>query len=329
VLVAGAGGLVGRATIDHFQSEGGWDVVALSRRPPDPPTGVAHLSVDLTDAAACRAALGQLGGVTHIVYAALFEKPDLTDGWLEADQIAVNLAMLTNLLDALDPNNPGLRHIALLQGAKAYGVHLGQIPVPAHESWTVFRPQVVFGFGYPSMMNMVAAIGAYAAISRELGLPLIYPGSGTRVTEATDARLLARAIAWSGRNTAAANQIFNVTNGDVFTWENLWPTIARAFSMPLGLPHPMPLHRIMPGRAATWDKIVERYGLEPVTLERLVSGSWQFADFAFTRTHSTSSLLSTIKIRQAGFGDCIDTEESLAYWLAHWQARKLLPPAAG
>ena len=73
---------------------------------------------------------------------------------------------------------------------------------------------------YQSAMNMIAAIGAYAAISRQLGLPLVYPGSGTRVTEATDARLLARAIAWSGRTPAAANQIFNVANGDVFIWEN-------------------------------------------------------------------------------------------------------------
>jgi nucleoside-diphosphate-sugar epimerase len=235
-------------------------------------------------------------------------------------------------------------------------VHLGQIPVPAREdgprhihpnfyweqqdflaarqagkdwSWTVLRPQVVFGFARSSAMNMIAAVGAYAAISRELGLPLVYPGVGTRVTEATDARLLARAIAWSARTPAAANQIFNVTNGDVFTWENVWPVIARAFSMPVGLPHPMPLHRIMPGRGPTWRAIVERYGLETLTLEQLVGGSWQFADFAFSRAHSSSSLLSTIKIRQAGFDACIDTEDSLARWLAHLQDRKILPPAAG
>ena len=139
--------------------------------------------------------------------------------------------------------------------------------------------------------------------------------------------LLARAIAWGGRTPAAANQIFNVANGDVFIWENLWPVIARAFSMPVGLPHPMPLHRIMPGHEGTWRKIVERYDLEPVKLDTLISGSWQFADFAFGRTHSTSSLLSTIKIRQAGFDACIDTEESLAWWLAHLQQRKILPPA--
>jgi nucleoside-diphosphate-sugar epimerase len=354
VLVAGAGGLVGRAVIDHYLGEGGWDVIALSRRPPEPPTGARHLAVDLADAEACRARLGGISGLTHVVYAALFEKPDLTDGWLEADQIAVNLAMLRNLLDAIEPA-PSLRHVTLLQGAKAYGVHLGQIPVPARENaprhihpnfywaqedllrarqdgrdwtWTVLRPQVVLGFAYPSMMNMVAALGAYAAISRELGLALVYPGTGTRVTEATDARLLARAIAWAGRTQAASNQIFNVTNGDVFTWENVWPVIARAFSMPVGLPHPMPLARVMPGHAATWQAVVERHGLAPVTLDRLVSGSWQFADFALSRTHSTSSLLSTIKIRQAGFGDCIDTEQSLAWWLAHLQERRILPAPA-
>ena len=49
VLVAGAGGLVGRATIDQYRAEGGWDVVALSRRAPEPPTGAAHLAVDLAN----------------------------------------------------------------------------------------------------------------------------------------------------------------------------------------------------------------------------------------------------------------------------------------
>src|ERR1700712_4175821 len=91
VLVAGAGGLVGRATIDQYRAEGGWEILALSRTAPEPPTGAAHLAVDLTDRAACTAHLGEIRGVTHIVFAALFEKPDLTDGWLETDQIAVNL----------------------------------------------------------------------------------------------------------------------------------------------------------------------------------------------------------------------------------------------
>jgi len=81
VLVAGAGGLVGRATTDQYLSESGWDVIGLSRRPPQPQTGAAHVAVDLTDAAACGARLGEIRGVTHIVYGALFEKRDF-DGRL-------------------------------------------------------------------------------------------------------------------------------------------------------------------------------------------------------------------------------------------------------
>ncbi len=82
VLVAGAGGLVGRATIDQYRAEGGWEVLALSRKPPEPPTGAAHLAVDLTDREACSAQLDEIRGVTHIVYAALFEKPGLTEDLL-------------------------------------------------------------------------------------------------------------------------------------------------------------------------------------------------------------------------------------------------------
>ena len=349
VVVAGVSGIVGGAVARHEVARGR-DIIGLSRRiPSGGPTG-RHISVDLTNAADCREKLGGLRGVTHLVYAALFEKADLGAGWLEADQIATNLLMLRNLLDALE--SAGLQHITLLQGAKAYGVHLGQIPVPAREDaprhlhpnfyweqedllrarqgaggwrWTVLRPQVVLGFAEGSAMNMVAAIGAYAAISRARGLPLVYPGQGHRVTEATDVRLLARAIAWAGESPAAADQIFNVTNGDVLVWQNVWPVVARQFGMEVGLPHPMPLATIMPGHEATWAGLVRDHGLVATSLAGLVGSSWQFADFAFSRTHSVASLLSTIKIRHAGFADCIDTNESIAYELQDLQSRKILP----
>lgn len=351
VLIAGVSGIVGGAVARHEMARGR-EVIGLSRRVPGEPAG-RHISVDLTDAADCRNKLSALRGVRHLVYAALFEKPDLGAGWLEADQIATNLLMLHNLLNALD--DAGLQHVTLLQGAKAYGVHLGQIPVPAREDaprhlhpnfywaqedllrarqsvggwrWTVLRPQVVLGFAEGSAMNMVAAIGAYAAISRARCLPLVYPGQGQRVTEATDVRLLARAIAWAGESPAAADQIFNITNGDVLVWQNLWPVVARQFGMEVGLPHPMPLATIMPGHEATWAALVQQHDLVPTTLANLVGSSWQFADFAFSRTHSTASLLSTIKIRQAGFSDCIDTEVSLAWELQQLQDRRVLPPSA-
>jgi len=352
VLVAGALGLVGRAALEHFEAQGR-DVVALARRAPDFPTRARFLSVDLTDGADCREKLSPLRGVSRIVYAALFEKPDLGKGWLEADQIATNLAMLTNLIDAVEPGNPELQHVALLQGTKAYGVHLGQMPIPGKESaprhihpnfywaqedflrarqasaawsFTIFRPQAIVGFALGSAMNMLSAIGAYAAISRELGLPLIYPGSGQRYTEATDARLLARAIAWAGGTAAAANETFNVTNGDVFLWQDLFPEVARRFGMETGPAHPMPLAVVMADKEPAWRRLVERHALRPYTLHQLIGSSWQFADFAFSRSGHNASLLSTIKIRQAGFHDCIDTAEMLDWWLGELQRRHVLPP---
>ncbi len=289
VLVAGALGIVGRATMAHAITAGK-DVIGLSRRAPPAGTPGRFVSVDLTNPAECAAKLGSLAGISHIVYAALFEKPDLGAGWLEADQIATNLAMLRNLLDAVEPANPSLKHVTVLQGAKAYGVHLGQIPIPARESaprhihpnfywaqedlirerqaragwaWTIFRPQVVLGFAPGSAMNMLAAIGAYAAISRALGLPLVYPGVGHRITEATDVRLLARAIAWAGESAGCTEtRSFNVTNGDVLVWQNVWPVVARQFGMAVGLPHPMPLATVMPGHEAqVWAALVRQHGL--------------------------------------------------------------------
>ena len=133
VLVAGATGLVGEAAMAAFAAAG-WQVIATSRRTPDPmPAGVRHIPVDLTDAAACRAAFGGLPDVTHIVYAALFEKPGLIAGWREADQMETNLSMLRNLMEPLASAAKGLRHVTLLQGTKAYGAHLKQPPIPARE----------------------------------------------------------------------------------------------------------------------------------------------------------------------------------------------------
>jgi nucleoside-diphosphate-sugar epimerase len=354
VLIAGALGLVGRAVLEEYEAQGA-EIIALARRAPDFPTRARFLSVDLANREQTLAALGALRGVTRVIYAALFEKPELGKGWLEADQIAVNEAMLRNTLDALEPANPALRHIAVLQGTKAYGVHLGQMPIPGKEraprhihpnfywaqedllrarraagaSWrfTILRPQAVIGFALGSAMNMLSALGCYAAICRELGFPLTYPGSGKRVTEVTDARLLARAIAWAGDHAAgaAADETFNVTNGDVMLWQDLFPQVAERFGMRMGPDHPMSLAVLMADKGPVWDRIVQRHQLRPLALETLIGSSWQFADFAFARPGQTASLLSTIKLRQAGFADCIDSADMLDQWLERLQRERVLP----
>src|SRR3954453_2942964 len=124
VIVAGATGLVGSAALRHFGTVGCWEVVALSRRRPRDLHGARHLQVDLTDSAQCAGLAAELQGATHLVYAALYETSNLVDGWRDQRQIRINDAMLRNLMAVLEPAAPELSHVALLQGTKAYGVHV-------------------------------------------------------------------------------------------------------------------------------------------------------------------------------------------------------------
>src|ERR1700738_1033020 len=74
VLVTGASGLLGVAAIEKFLSAG-WDVVGVSRRKPELPSGrdVEFLSVDLRDEEKARAAFEPLTDITHVAYTAARE----------------------------------------------------------------------------------------------------------------------------------------------------------------------------------------------------------------------------------------------------------------
>jgi nucleoside-diphosphate-sugar epimerase len=249
VLIAGASGLVGYAAIRHFGADPDCDVIALSRRAPDNTHGARFLTLDLTDAAACEQLAADFSDVTHLVYAALHEQPGLVAGWREREQIETNDRMLRHLLDPLQRHAKNLRHVTLLQGTKAYGVHVRPLKVPARENrsemheqpnfywnqeshlralqkgkdwnWSILRPVLIVGFSTGSAMNVIPALGVYAALRREAGLDLPFPGGAPRVAQAIDADLLARVIGWAGEAASARNEIFNVANGDVFVWENI------------------------------------------------------------------------------------------------------------
>ena len=136
VLVAGASGLVGVAAIESFLAAG-WDVVGISRRKPELPSGrdLRFISVDLRDDKAARRALSPLADVTHVAYAAIYENAnDLVGGWSNSAQIEVNAAMLRNVIEPLLSGKAALKHVSILQGTKAYGVHLHPIAIPAREN---------------------------------------------------------------------------------------------------------------------------------------------------------------------------------------------------
>jgi nucleoside-diphosphate-sugar epimerase len=356
VVVAGATGLVGSAALRHFSSVGGCEVVALSRRKPRDLHGARFVAVDLTDPAQCTRAAPELSGATHLVYAALYEKPDLVGGWRDDSQIRINDSMLRNLMAALEPAAPRLRHVALLQGTKAYGVHVRPLVVPAREGrsemyeqpnfywaqenflrelqtakswhWSILRPVLIIGEAMGGAMDLIPPLGVYAAMLREQGSRLDYPGGAARVAQAVDVDLLARAIAWSGEAQPAQNEAFNVTNGDVFTWENVWPAIADALGMKPGKAVPLSLAEQSADWIEPWDDLRRRHNLAAPALQEFVGLSFQYADYSmrFGQTEpGPPSIVSTVKINRAGFTEMMDTEDMFRKWFCHARDSRLLP----
>jgi nucleoside-diphosphate-sugar epimerase len=358
ILIVGASGVIGEAALEHFAAAPDWSAIALSRRTPEPVANgnFRHMPVDLTDSRVCREACKQLQQVTHVVYAAVAEKPGLAPGWTDTRQMQINLSMLENLLEPLCDVAAGLRHVTLLQGTKAYGVHVGHhMPLPAREraprvthenfywlqedylrakaqargfAWTIFRPQVLIGAAWGAAMNPLLALGAYAALRREEGQPFSYPGGALQLSELVDAALLAEAFQWAAESAKAANETFNITNGDVFAWREGWPVLAGAFGGELGPDEPMRLADYLVSRAHLWDRIVERDGLRPIGLLRFLGESHHYADILLRMDANSMSrpiLLSTIKLRQAGFPGCRDSEEAIVRWIREMQHRRLIP----
>lgn len=360
VLVAGASGLVGTAAMLAFAAMPDCRVTAVSRRAPLETGRARFVSLDLADARATQELMQSLGDVTHLVYAALHEEPGLIAGWREKKQIETNDRMLRHLFEPLEGSARGLKHVTLLQGTKAYGAHIAPIEIPAREdrselkghenfywqqegylrekqhrkawSWTIMRPQIVFGGAIGSAMNLIASLGAWAALLKAQGqTALPYPAGPATILEAVDADLLARAIVWASDAPAARNQIFNVTNGDVFVWRNVWPAIADALGMKTGPDAPQSIAASLgtSDAAAAWDRLRKTHDLSAPSLPEFIGQSHHYADFCLGYGRDGgpgAAIVSTVKLRQAGFHDMVDTEQMFRRWFRDFQQRKLLPP---
>lgn len=357
VLILGGSGVVGFSALEEFLADQQWDVISVSRRRPQPRSKrpFRHFSVDLRNADHCKEVFGQLREVTHVVYAALYEKPGLVAGWSDRDQMETNLQMLRNTLEPLRDLAKGLKHISLLQGTKAYGIHLHPMPIPAREraprdshanfywlqedyvreksaasgfDFTILRPQLIIGAPYGVAMNLAPVIGAYAAICSELGEPFGFPGGPSYVWEAVDARLLAKVLSWAANAKQAKGQHFNVTNGDVFEWRNLWPSLAEVLGVRLGPDVPRSMGLYLPAKADVWDRIVSKHTLRTTSISELVGESHHYADFCFAHGADrppSPAFVSAVKLRQAGFCEFVDTEDMFRYWLRYLVDERVIP----
>jgi hypothetical protein len=116
-----------------------------------------------------------------------------------------------------------------------------------------------------------------------------------------------------------------VTNGDVMSWRHVWPAIAAALGMQPGEDRPLSLARDLP--AGEWDAIVRKYALAAPDMAAFAGKSLDYADMLMAGDRvRLPALVSTVKLRQAGFGEMLDSEVMLRNAFAAMQARRLLPP---
>ncbi len=344
-IVAGALGVTGRALINHLVALGDWEVIGLSRRRPEFKTPAHYVAIDLLSRADVEACIAEIGEVTHVFFAAL----QMRDSFFE--EIAPNLGMLQNTVEAVERSSGRLRKVVLIEGAKYYGAHFGQYKTPAKEndprqmppnfyydqedyliersagrawSWTALRPSCISGFAAGNPMNMATVIAVYASICKEMGLPLRYPGSDKSygaLMEMTDADLLAKAMVWAGESERCDGQAFNITNGDLNRWRHVWPKLAEFFGMRYAPPQRFPLTQFMSDKAPIWDAMVKKYGLLDYSFRD--AASWPFGEAVFNIDYDVIS--DTTKSRRFGFHEAVDTEEMLLRLFAQFQSMRFIP----
>ncbi|WP_298686357.1 SDR family oxidoreductase [uncultured Sphingomonas sp.] len=348
-LVVGASGIVGSATA-ALLVEQGWTVHGLARRPAAQ-AGVQPVAADLQDAASTAAALSSLN--PDAVFITTWLRQDS-----EAENIRVNAMMVRNLLDAL-PKAAAPRHVALVTGLKHYlgpfeaygkGV-LPQTPFREEQgrldvenfyyaqedevfaasardgfSWSVHRPHTVIGKAVGNAMNMGTTLAVYATLCRETGRPFQFPGSAAQwngLTDMTDARQLARHLLWAATTPAAANEDFNIVNGDIFRWSWMWGRIADWFGI-AAAPFDgvvRPLEEQMAGDADLWRRIAVRDGLAEPDLARLTSPWHTDADLG----RPIEVVTDMSKSRRLGFTAYQPTDDAFFELFADLRADRLIP----
>lgn len=229
-LVIGITGIVGNSLAEILplsDTPGGpWKVYGVARRPrpswnADHP--VEYIQCDISNTEETLTKLSPLTDVTHIFW------NTWANGGAEAVCCEINGTMLKNVLAAVIPNAPNLRHICLQTGHKHYiGPFESFGKITPHDTpfiedvprlnvtnfyytleditaeaaaakngaltWSVHRAAVIFGFSPYSMMNLVGTICVYAAICKHENAPFKFPGTKAAwdcYSVASDADLIA------------------------------------------------------------------------------------------------------------------------------------------
>ena len=348
-LVVGASGIAGRAAAAELTAAG-WNVLGLARRPVEQP-GVTPIAADLQDPEATRIALAKVR--PDAVFITTWARQAT-----EVENIRVNAAMVRHLLEAVGPAQ-SVRHVALVTGLKHYlgpfeSYGKGALPqTPFREeqarldldnfyyaqedevfaaaardgfAWSVHRPHTIIGKAVGNAMNMGSTLAAYASLCRETGRPFRFPGSAAQwegLTDMTSASQLASHLLWAATTPAAADQAFNVVNGDVFRWSWMWGRIADWFGLsPAEFDGSIqPLELQMKDDAPIWRDLAHRHNLVEPDLDRLASPWHTDADLG----RPIEVVTDMGKSRRLGFTDYVQTDAAFFDLFEQMRRERLIP----
>ncbi|GKV10315.1 hypothetical protein SLEP1_g21701 [Rubroshorea leprosula] len=360
-LVVGVTGIVGNSLAEILplsDTPGGpWKVYGVARRPRpnwNADHQIEYIQCDVSDLAETEEKLSQLTDVTHIFYVAW------TNRSTEAENCEANGAMLRNVLRSVVPNAPNLRHVCLQTGAKHYRgpfelfgkiqshdppftEDLPRLNVPNFYytqedilfeeverkeglTWSVHRPSMIWGFSPYSLMNIIGTLCVYAAICKHEGIPLLFPGSKAAwecYSISSDADLIAEHQIWAAVDPYARNEAFNVNNGDVYRWKQLWKVLAEQFGIErYGFEEGknLGLTEMMKGKESVWEEIVRENQLQESRLEEV--GGWWFVDLVLG---VEGPLASMNKSKEHGFLGFRNSKNSFITWIDKMKAYKFVP----
>jgi nucleoside-diphosphate-sugar epimerase len=189
-------------------------------------------------------------------------------------------------------------------------------------------------------MNSALTYALYFLVCKYLGTEAKMPTNqayweGT--DDLSDSRLIADITIWASTTAKAANQAFNVTNGDYLCWRYMWPRLARYFgaqassNQKFTKPRPaegelqldLSLAEWAADKREVWDRICDDSGC-PEAKATWDSGTWAFQDWVFQRTWSAT--LSVNKARALGWNGHIDSYKSLTDAFEKFVELKQIPP---
>jgi nucleoside-diphosphate-sugar epimerase len=266
--------------------------------------------------------------------------------------------MVRNVLNAVSPAG-SVQHVALVTGLKHYlgpfeSYGKGVLPATPfredqprlevenfyyaqedevfaaaardHYTWSVHRPHTIIGYAVGNAMNMGVTLAVYASICKHQGKPMIFPGSSVQwnsLTDMTDARILAQQLLWAATTPAAANQAFNIVNGDVFRWSWMWPRIAAWFEVEAAdlKGEGNPLEQQLANAAPIWHQIAQQHSLQETDINNLISAWHTDADLG----RPIEVITDMTRSRKLGFTPYQPTDEAFFQLFTKLRQNHLIP----